>query len=172
MILKGDILRRRWIFSFRKTSKVLGVTSRLNCGECIGDIRVEGFCKQTCHILMWDFDNQKLSDIETNLRIIQVRYALSDIRILESNKEKGNYHAYCFTRTKWNRAIEIACATRGIDWDFVRLAVYRGNFTLRVSQKLGNPKPELVSILDGFELADCTPEDLEDFIEYEIWVKA
>jgi len=146
------------ICSFRKTSRVIGAISRLN-----GD--------NDEHILMWDFDNQELSDIERHLRRVQTRHFLSDIHILESNKEKGNYHAYCFTRTSWQRAVEIVCSTSGIDWDFVRLAVYRGNFTLRVSEKLGRPKPKLVRVLEGWTLADCMPEDLVNFVDYEIWEK-
>lgn len=156
MILRIALREYKFICSFRKTSRVLGVISRLN-----GD--------NNEHILMWDFDNKFIEDVALSLKIIQMRYFLSDIMILESNKEKQNYHAYCFTRTDWQKAVAITASTPNIDWDFVRLAVYRGNFTLRISQKLGNPEPNLVRILKGETLADCTPEDLISFVNYEIW---
>jgi len=118
------------------------------------------------HILMWDFDKQKLVDIEQNLRVVQSRYFLSDIHILETNHDEGNYIAYCFTRTGWQRAVEIVSATAGVDWQFVRISVFRGWFTLRTGAKKSGT-PHIVKRLEGYTLPDCSPEDLKSWVEYE-----
>ena len=129
----------------------MGVNSRLDDGR---------------HILMWDFDKHSLESVVEALRVVQTRYFLSDIHILETNKEEHNYIAYCFTQTEWQRAIEIVSATYGIDWQFLRLSVYRGWFTLRVGAKKSG-LPHIIKRLEGYCLPDCTPEDLREWVEYE-----
>ena len=151
----------------------MGVNSPLDCNQCNDNSdlqcgnstggRVSG---GSCHILMWDFDKLPLESVEDALKIIQVRYFLSDIHILETNKEEHNHIAYCFTRTEWQRAIEIIAATYGIDFQFLRLSVYRGWFTLRVGAKKSGT-PHLVKRLEGYCLADVEPSELTSWVEYE-----
>src|SRR3989304_1031566 len=152
MILRMTMKNIRLTFSLAKIAKIMGVNSQLE--DSIG------------HILMWDFDNQKLVDIEKNLRVVQTRYFLSDIHILETNHDEGNYIAYCFTRTGWQRAVEIVSATAGVDWQFVRISVFRGWFTLRTGAKKSGT-PHIVKRLVGYTLPDCSPEDLKSWVEYE-----
>ena len=155
MIFRASLKNIRFICSIRKVSNVVGVTSKLK--------------EVAKHILMWDFDSTTLEAVKKALKVVQYRYHLPEIQILESNNSKGNYHEYCFSRQSWQQAIVIVASTLGIDWDFVRLALYRGNFTLRISDKLGSNQPKIVSTLAGQSKADCTPEDLETFVQYEIW---
>ena len=151
MILRTTIGTVRLTLSLARIAKIMGVNSKLDDGN---------------HILMWDFDNLSLESVEDALKIIQVRYFLSDIHILETNKEEHNHIAYCFTRTEWQRAIEIIAATYGIDFQFLRLSVYRGWFTLRVGAKKSGT-PHLVKRLEGYCLADVEPSELTSWVEYE-----
>jgi hypothetical protein len=155
MILRLKVKSWKLVCSIRKVSYVVGVTSKLK--------------ENNEHILMWDFDNTDLYTVIGALKTNQSRYLLPEIKILASNQEQGNYHAYCFSRQTWQQAVVIVAGTPGIDWDFVRLALYRNNFTIRISDKLGKNKPKLVYTMEGFSLSDCMPEDLEDYIQYEIW---
>lgn len=151
MIVRQTIGKIRITFSIARIAKIMGVNSRLENGE---------------HVLMWDFDKQVLRDVAFQLRAIQRRYALSEIHILETNKEEGNFIAYCFTRTQWRKAIEIVSATNGVDWNFIRISVYRGWFTLRVGAKKSGT-PHIVKSLRGLRPPDCLPSDLNEWVEYE-----
>lgn len=138
-------------FSLAKIAKIMGVNSMVD-----DDI----------HILMWDFDKTKLSTVVASLKTIQTRYFLSDIHILETNHEEGNYIAYCFTIQNWQKAVEIVIATHGVDWNFIRLSVYRGWFTLRIGKKESGI-PHIVARLHSFMSPDVTPVDLKSWVEYE-----
>jgi len=151
LILRQTVGNIRLTFSLAKIAKIMGVNSKLNNGR---------------HILMWDFDKLPLESVENSLRKIQKRYLLSDIHILETNREEENFIAYCFEQTDWPTAVVIVAGTDGIDWQFVRLSIYRGWFTLRVGAKKSGV-PHIVKRLEGFCLPDCTPEDLDSWVEYE-----
>jgi hypothetical protein len=172
MILRATIKNIRLTFSIAKIAKIMGVNSKLDdCKGCPNFYNGSAGWQcstneKDCHILMWDFDKQKLEDIKKNLKVIQVRYFLSDIHILETNHEEGNFIAYCFTRTPWRRAVEIVSATYGVDWQFIRISVFRGWFTLRTGAKKSGI-PHIVARLDGYQLADCDPSDLQNWVEYE-----
>lgn len=150
MIKRITIGDYRLTFTFAKVAKVIGVNSNLDSGR---------------HVLMWDFDDVKLGDVRQALKVVQTRYFLSDISILVT-KAKSNYMAYCFSSQEWRRAVEIVAATDYVDYQFLRFSVYRGHFTLRVSPK-GDRVPLLITKLDGYELPDCSPEDLKSWVKYE-----
>jgi len=140
----------RATFTFARIAKVIGVNSELENGQ---------------HVLMWDFDDVKLSDLKEELARIQMRYFLSEIYILET-KDNQNYIAYCFTACDWRRAVEIIASTPLVDWQFLRFGVYRGHFTLRVTPK-NDRHIHRVAKLEGLELPNCKPEDLKSWVRYE-----
>ncbi|GAI86685.1 unnamed protein product, partial [marine sediment metagenome] len=117
------------------------------------------------HIPMWDFDNVALDRVKEALRRIQTRFFLSNILILRSS-EPDNYIAYCFTARDWREVVAIIAETELVDWNFFKYGVYRERFTLRVSPKRVE-KPKLVATLEGYELANCSPEDLNSWVRYE-----
>ena len=85
------------------------------------------------HILMWDFDGVSLVDVRGALKLAQSYYELPRIFILESSP--GSYHAYCFVRSTWGEACAIVAQTPGVDKVFLSIAILRGYFTLRFSDK-------------------------------------
>ena len=150
------MIKRLTVGHFRVTltaariAKVIGVNSELENGQ---------------HILMWDFDEHPLEDIKASLRVVQTRYFLSDIHICRT-KVPDNYVCYCFSQQVWQRACEIVCQTKYVDWQFFRFGVYRGHFTLRVTPK-NDRGIELADRLEGYCLPDCTPQDLKSWVRYE-----
>lgn len=150
MIKRVDIGVIRLTFSIATVVKVKGVNSYLDDGR---------------HILMWDFDHCSLEEVKDALRKVQGRYFLSDIHLLETNLE-GGYHAYCFTAVPWRRAVEILAATNHVDMKYLKWCLFRGRFTLRVSEKMGRI-PHKVCTLDGYTLPDATVADLKQWVIYE-----
>ncbi len=150
MILRFTIRNHKFTFTFAKIAKMIGVNS---------------FLENERHILMWDFDEVPFDDVCSSLRVVQFRYFLSDIHVLQT-KEPDNYIAYCFTSQDWRKAVEIVAQTQHVDWQFFRFGVYRGHFTLRVTPK-GNRIPYLKVRLWGYALPDCTPQDLKSWVRYE-----
>lgn len=151
MILRLNLNSWRLTLSLVKIINIMGVNSKLENGN---------------HILMWDFDNMQIGDICEELHKIQNRYFLSDIHILETNKKEGNFIAYCFTEVTFQRAVEIISATQGIDFNHLRLGVFRGYFTLRTGEKQSG-RPHIVARLEGLQLADVNPDEIKSWIEYE-----
>lgn len=150
MIKRITIGNRRLTFTYAKVAKVIGVNSNLEDGR---------------HILMWDFDDTNLEDVKGVLRVVQARYFLSEIYILETKKAM-NFIAYCFTAMDWRKAVEIIAQTQLVDWQFFRFGVYRGHFTLRVTPKEDRHIKKVASLV-GYELANCTLEDLRSWVRYE-----
>uniref|UniRef100_A0A6H2A3G8 Uncharacterized protein n=1 Tax=viral metagenome TaxID=1070528 RepID=A0A6H2A3G8_9ZZZZ len=150
MIKRITVKDIRITLTIAKIAKVVGVNSELDDGN---------------HIVMWDFDDVPLGDVKDALRRVQTRFLLSDILILRSS-EPDNYLAYCFTSMDWRRAVMIVAETEHVDYQFFRFGVYRGHFTLRVGPKSKN-KPYLVSRLDGYELPDCSVNELDSWVKYE-----
>lgn len=150
MIFKIRIWKFRITFTLARVIDVVGVNSRLPSGK---------------HILMWDFDDVKITDVIEALDKQQKRYCLSDIYVLETTPAK-NYIAYCFTTASWFDAQKIVITTEGVCHNFVKFGVIRGHFTLRVSPKCGR-KPKLVVILKGLYPADVTVKDLGSWVKYE-----
>lgn len=143
----GDV---KFALTLVKVTKVVGVNSRVENDE---------------HLLMWDFDDVPLDYVKIALGVVMARYNLSDIYILRSSPP-DNYIAYCFSVFPWRQAVEIVAQTERIDWNFFKFGVYRGNFTLRVSEKCGNT-PKLVCRIEGKSMPDCTPEALTRWVRYE-----
>lgn len=150
MIKRLTIGSHRLTFTFAKVAKVIGVNSELEDGR---------------HILMWDFDDTELTEVKAALKVVQVRYFLSDIYILETKKDT-NYIAYCFTALSWRRTVEIVAATDKVDWQFLRFGVYRGHWTLRVSPK-GDRSIHFKARLEGMELPNCSTHELNSWVRYE-----
>jgi len=150
MIKRLDVGGLRFTFSFSSVIKVTGVNSYIG---------------KSLHFLMWDFDHTKLSKVKDALRKVQARYFLSDIHIAKT-KEDGGYHAFCFTAVDWQRAIEIVAATSGVDMKYLKWSMFRGRFTLRVSEKMGRI-PYKVATLEGYQLPDVTIKDLKSWVIYE-----
>lgn len=150
MIKRITIGDTRVTFTIARITKVIGVNSRLDDGR---------------HILMWDFDDMPLDRVAEALRKVQARYFLSEIYILKSS-EPNNYIAYCFTAKEWQEAVEILAQTKGVDENFFKYGVYRGRFTLRVSEKNGE-RPHLVTKLEGYDLANCSVKELNSWVRYE-----
>lgn len=116
--------------------KIFGHRITLSCVPVITLVGANSKLEDGSHILMWDFDDESLQSVSGTLRDIQTRYFLPSIYILQSSVET-HWVAYSFTNLPWERAIEIVAATKGVDPNFFKLAVWRGHFTLRVSEKYG-----------------------------------
>lgn len=117
------------------------------------------------HILMFDFDNTTLEAVESALARVQRKYRLPRITILET-REGTNFIAYCFRRTFWKQAVVIVAQVEGIDWGFFKFGVYRGKFTLRVTDK-GYGKPRHVKTLLSPCPEDATILDLATWVNYQ-----
>lgn len=116
------------------------------------------------HILMWDFDNVGLDDILASLIMIQSWHCLPRTYVLESSP--GSYIAYCFKRCSFPRAISIVADTPYVDWQFVKLSVLRGYFTLRIGEKHGC-EPRLVRVLESIYPETASIPELCKFVRYE-----
>ena len=150
MIKRFDIGSIRLMFSIASVIKVIGVNSYVGEGE---------------HILMWDFDDVSLDDVKQALLTMQARYWLSDVHILNTGRE-NSYHAYCFTRVDWRRAVEILAATPYVDMKYVKWCLFRGRLTLRTGDKVGRLTHK-VATLEGYCLPDTTVNDLKSWVIYE-----
>jgi len=129
---------------------------------------IQGMCSDTVngkHILMWDFDYTALRDVLRSLLGVQNSYQLPDILILET-KEDTNYIAYCFAEYDIKDALGIVLETPLVCWNFWRLSVMRGFFTLRFSPKDGR-LPHWRARLPGLREADVGINDLVHAVKYE-----
>jgi len=140
----------KFTFSVAPVVDVIGVHSLLPDGN---------------HILMWDFDEQTLLEVVASLENVQKRYRLPKIYVLESNPN-GGFIAYCFTRLGWQKALEIVLATSGVCLNFVKFAVLRDKFTLRVSRK-AKGTPKLVYILNSSKPEQSNPKELRRWVRYQ-----
>jgi len=150
MIIRLKIGRWRFSYSMAPVTNIIGVNSTLPSGN---------------HILMWDFDNISLRQAVTELRRIQKKYTLPTIYLLTTGKP-NSFIAYCFKENNWHRAVEIVAATKHVDPNFFKYAVYRGHFTLRVSMKCGR-KPKIIQYLTGKRKQNCSVKDLISWTLYE-----
>jgi len=133
---------------------------------------IQGMCSDTVngkHILMWDFDNTALNDVIRSLLGVQNNYQLPNIFILET-KEDTNYTAYCFAELDIKFALGIVLETPLVCWNFWRLSVMRGFFTLRFSPKDGR-LPHWRATLQGLRPADVGIDDLVHAVKYETGVR-
>lgn len=114
---------------------------------------------------MWDFDDSSFGKVSVALRAIQEKYQLPNITILET-KEGKNYIAYCFEELDWKYALVIVLETPGVCWNFFRLSVIRGYFTLRITPKRG-VTPYFRAEIPGKTPAGVGVEDLVHAMKYE-----
>jgi len=117
------------------------------------------------HILMWDFDDTTYGKVAASLLSMQKKYQLPRITILET-KEGTNFCAYCFEELPWPCALAIVLDTPGICWNFFRLSVIRGYFTLRYDEKRGY-RPNWRAEIPGKTQARVGVEDLVHAMKYE-----
>jgi len=150
MIWKWRIGRYRITFTFAPVVDVIGVNSELPDGN---------------HILMWDFDNINLTEVLRALLMVQTKYKLPAIYVLET-KKNSNYIAYCFKRLPWRKVVEIIASTPHVDWGFLKYGIYREKFTLRVSPKCGR-RPKLVLTLPSKRKEDVSIFELRSWVKYE-----
>lgn len=150
MMYRFRIGNYRISFTFALVTDVVGVNGNLDGND---------------HILMWDFDKTTLNDVVESLLTVQLVYELPKIYILESKKDT-NFMAYCFKRTPWRKVVEIIAFTKGVDWNYLRVGIYRNHFTLRVTPKSGR-KPKLIWTLKSNVPEDCNIFELMSWVEYE-----
>jgi hypothetical protein len=135
-----------------RTTKVQGVNSNLGDGN---------------HAIFWEFDSIEPAPVIAALRSVQARFHLPAIHLARSHPG-GGFHAYCFKRTPWVKTVHIVSGTNGIDPGYLSMCCIRLHWTLRVSDK-GQGQPEFHSVLESKVSADCTLDDLESLVEYEVW---
>ena len=109
------------------------------------------------HILLWDFDDIKLSIIKKSLRFMQIWYKLPTIYIISSSPNR--YHAYCFASRTFREVINILSATPEIDIKYLRLGMVRGYYTLRISSRK-NDNIALVHKLTSSIKPEVNPLDI------------
>lgn len=124
-----------------RTRMVDGVNSRLPGGR---------------HFLMWDFDETPLEQLKDELTIIQGKYKLPRIWLINSGLP-DHYHANCFKALDWVTCRSIIADTPSVDKKFLAIGILRGFFTLRYSPVEGREWQPATILVSG------TPEDVDPF---------
>jgi len=137
-------------FSIRKVEDQKGMCSNTKSGK---------------HILMWDFDDTRFGWVSAELRAIQEKYQLPKITLLET-KDDTNFIAYCFEELEWKDALAIVLDTPGVCWNYFRLSVIRGYFTLRYTPKSGR-YPHFRAEIPGKSPQKIGVDDLVHAMKYE-----
>jgi len=88
------------------------------------------------HILLWDFDDVVLRDLELELMSLQIAYKLPTIYIVESSTA-GHYHAYAFAKKSLPETLLILSSTNYLCQTYFKIGVMRGYWTLRISPEKG-----------------------------------
>ena len=132
--------RFRADISFSRTAKVSGIDS---------DIQDDDSGR---HILLWDFDDTALPLIINELTTLQNRWALPDIRIMQSSL--NSYHALCFKALPYPLVLNILSSTKYLDLTYFKLGIVRGYFTLRYTSKDKKNKITLARVLKSDVSAD------------------
>jgi len=149
MNIAFQIRNIRFHVGFSIQKKVIGVNSQLEDGK---------------HFLLWDFDGLSLGEVMTALEYVQGWFELPSIYILNTGIE-GYYHAYCFKKFHWAKAMYALASTRGIDETFFKLGVMRGYWTLRFSDKKDRSFEKVAELESPFE-EDVNPYEISSFAEY------
>lgn len=138
---------------FQKIDKVLGINSRINKKD------------DDSHILLWDFDDEKLNDVYNSLLKVQKKYVLSNIYIVGGDKDKS-FKALCFDRFTFWDMIGILYNTERIDKSFYRWSVRKGQSTMRISKKNGRPDLNVINCIYSNRMQPEIP-DILNFVKYE-----
>ena len=122
----------------------------------------EGVCSNVYreddkHILLWDFDDVRLSNIIKTLTAKQIQYKLPTIYIVTSSPKR--FHAYCFVSRTFREIIHILSGTPEIDTKYLRLGMVRGYYTLRISSRTTDDFI-LIKTLSSFVLDEVNPLDI------------
>ena len=155
MIIKIRIAHWRFTWTFAPVTDVTGVNSNLPEGD---------------HIVMWDFDDVPLEEIEFELNWLKNHYKLPNIYILNTGKP-NHFIAYCFKAMPWRKSVEIVAGTLAVDPNFFKYGVYREHWTLRVTPKEGR-KPRLVKILHSQVEEDCSIDELNSWVQDTTYVQS
>lgn len=148
MIIRIRIAHWRFTFTFAPVTDIIGVNSLLADNN---------------HILLWDFDDVKLSSVAWILKHIQQEFKLPQIRILNTGT-LNHYIAYCFKRCTWWNTRRIIASTPNICSNFYKWGIFRKRFTLRVSPK-SNRKPNLVCTLHSKIQEDVAIRELNSWVQ-------
>lgn len=149
VVITAHTGKHQFTFSYSKTQTMIGLNSKLEDGN---------------HVLMWDFDDITLTQLETILREVQDTFTLPSIYILKTNKFNG-YHAYCLKRYSFIHAMHILTVSDGIDPQFLRLGACRGFWTLRLSPKRGVELTKVSTLISTIP-EDVTIDELTNLVEY------
>ena len=151
-LIKTQAFSHDILFRVGKLRKVLGANSTLENGK---------------HILMWEFDHVEAHEVTAALLAVQMAYNLPNIHVLTSSEHQG-FHAYCLAQETFPQSVAIVASTPLVDWDWVRMCVNRGHWTLRLTDK-GNGAPETIMVLHSNEPDEVAPTQITSGVLYEAW---
>ena len=153
-ILRSKIFGHDWYLRVGRRVTVEGVNSTLSGGESV---------------LFWEFDDKSYAHVAAALDLVKRRYHLPEITILKASVDTS-WHAVCWTRLPWLKALSIVADTDGVDPDYIRLAAHREHFTLRMTDK-GRGAPKREGVLPSRWLPTASPLDLQTAVSYGAWRK-
>lgn len=148
--LRIKLRNRLFVFYQHKMFKTTGINSTLKDGK---------------HALFFDFDECPLELVKLQLTYVKKKYDLPKIYIINSGKE-NNFHAYCMYRTDLRSALRIVLDCPFIDLTFVRFAIWRKHFTLRIDEKNGRDL-EGIEVLPSNVKETVRLEEFNSFTKYE-----
>lgn len=148
--LRIKIGNRLIVLYSHKMYKTTGINSRL---------------KDNQHAIFFDFDETPLDVVKDELRAVQYEYNLPNIYIINTGKP-DNYHAYCLERCFFRKALKIVLDCPSIDMTFVRFAIWRKHFTLRVDEKNGRPLRGS-EVLRSYKPETVKVKEFNSFTKYE-----
>ena len=149
--------------------KIFGHDLYARCGKRVDVDGINSTLSDGESVLFWEFDDTPYEAVLAALSDIQEEYLLSPITLLMASVNTS-WHAVCWTRLPWMKALAIVAQTEGVAPNFVRLAAQREHFTLRMTDK-GRGAPKHFGVLDSNWLPNATPNDLETAVTYGAWVK-
>lgn len=143
-----DIMKKYRVY-FRKPVAIYPIAKRT--GVCSKNYETDK------HILLWDFDDTNFDFVELELNRLMRKYELPQIYILQSSE--NHYHAYCFASRTFQQVIHILSETKSLDFEYLRLGIVRGYYTLRFSDK-ENSKMRLMETLPSSFLEEMSMDDV------------
>lgn len=129
------IFNRTLFFMYAKTQTLKGITSK-----------VKG--SKDKHYVFWDLENCTLEQAQITLAKIQYKYKLGHIFIVSDLP--NSYRAWCFTKVDFKTFLKILLDTDYVDYNFFYWTVYRGEATLRITQKQDRPLQKIIKVLETY----------------------